>query len=301
MSKKYSGRQKVKTSYSDKIFDIVNAIVLIALCIVTLYPVWYVVCASLTSNTYLVSHPGLLLKPHGFTLGSYKLALTHPLLLSGYKNILIVLCVSLPINILMTLFAGYFMASKKVLFKPVIQSLILFTMFFSSGMIPAYLNIRSLGLYNSLWSLILPGALSVYNAIICKTAIEAIPDSLRESAYIDGANDLVILFKIVIPLIKPTLAVLLLYYGVSHWNSWFNASIYLRDNDKLPIQNVMRSILIANSNILNSAAAENDQVNQFAESIKYSTIVITTLPILCIYPFLQKYFVKGVMVGAVKG
>ena len=285
----------------DKIFSIVNVTVLILLCLITIYPIWYVVCASFTENTYLVSNPGLLLRPHGFTLGAYKMALTHPLLLSGYRNILIVMCVSLPINILLTLFAGYFMASKKVLFKPIIQFLILFTMFFSGGMIPMYLNIRGLGLYNSLWSLILPGAMSVYNAIICRTAVEAVPESLTESAYIDGANDLVILFRIIVPLVKPTIAVLLLYYGVGHWNSWFNASIYLRDNDKLPIQNIMRAILIANSNVLNSAAAENDRANQFAEAIKYSTIVLTTLPVLCIYPFVQKYFVKGVMIGAVKG
>lgn len=301
MSKSYSTKHRRIESRGDKAFSVVNAVILIFLCIVTLYPIWYVFCASLTSNTYLVSHPGLLLRPHGLTLGSYKLALTHPLLLSGYKNILIVLCVALPINILMTVFAGYFMASKKVMFKPIIQFLILFTMFFSGGMIPCYLNVRSLGLYNSLWALILPGAMSVYNAIICRTAIEAMPESLKESAYIDGANDLVILFKIVLPLIKPTIAVLLLYYGVGHWNSWFNASIYLRDNDKLPIQNVMRSILIANSKVLNSAGADSDKVNEFAESIKYSTIVLTTLPVLCIYPFLQKYFVKGVMIGAVKG
>lgn len=301
MKEKNVKPRKMIESRGDKIFSVVNGFILILLCIVTLYPIWYVLCASVTSNTYLVSHPGLILWPHEFTVGSYKLALSHPLLLSGYKNILIVLCASLPINILLTLFAGYFMASKKVLFKPVIQFLIMFTMFFSGGMIPAYLNVRELGLYNSLWSLILPGAMSVYNAIICKTSIEAMPDSLKESAYIDGANDIVILFKIVLPLIMPTIAVLLLYYGVGHWNSWFNASIYLRDNDKLPIQNIMRSILIANSNLLNSAAAENDQVNQFAESIKYSTIMLTTVPVLCIYPFLQKYFVKGVMIGAVKG
>ena len=300
MNKNKVKHKKIEST-GDKAFSAVNAVILVLLCIVTLYPIWYVLCASLTSNTYLVSHPGLLLRPHGFTLGSYRLALTHPLLLSGYKNILIVLCVALPINIILTVFAGYFMASKKVMFKSFIQFILLFTIFFSGGMIPSYLNIRSLGLYNSLWSLILPGAMSVYNAIICKTAIEAMPESLKESAYIDGANDLVILFKIVLPLIKPTIAVLLLYYGVGHWNSWFNASIYLRDNDKLPIQNVMRSILIANSNVLNSAAADSDQVNEFAESIKYSTIMLTTIPVLCIYPFLQKYFVKGVMIGAVKG
>lgn len=294
-------KQKMKTSLGDKIFVVINSAILICLCFVTLYPIWYVFCASLTSNTYLVSHPGIMLWPHEVTFGAYKMAFSHPLLLSGYKNTLLILAVSLPINILMTLFAGYFMASKDVMFKPLIQGLIMFTMFFSGGMIPAYLNIRSLGLYNSLWALILPGALSVYNSIICKTAIEAVPESLKESAYIDGANDVIILFRIIVPLIKATLAVLLLYYGVGHWNAWFNASIYLKDNEKLPIQNIMRAILIANSNVLNSAAAENDQVNQFAEAIKYSTIILTTVPVLCIYPFIQKYFVKGVMIGAVKG
>lgn len=294
-------KQKMKTSLGDKIFVVINSAILICLCFVTLYPIWYVLCASLTSNTYLVSHPGIMLWPHEVTFGAYKMAFSHPLLLSGYKNTLLILAVSLPINILLTLFAGYFMASKDVMFKPLIQGLIMFTMFFSGGMIPAYLNIRSLGLYNSFWALVLPGALSVYNSIICKTAIESVPESLKESAYIDGANDVIILFKIIVPLIKATLAVLLLYYGVGHWNAWFNASIYLKDNDKLPIQNIMRAILIANSNVLNSAAAENDQVNQFAEAIKYSTIILTTLPVLCIYPFIQKYFVKGVMIGAVKG
>lgn len=294
-------KQKMKTSLGDKIFVVINSAILICLCIITLYPIWYVFCASMTSNTYLVSHPGILLWPHEMTFGAYKLAFSHPLLLSGYTNTLIILAVSLPINILLTLFAGYFMASKDVMFKPLIQGLIMFTMFFSGGMIPAYLNVRSLGLYNSLWALILPGALSVYNSIICKTAIESVPESLKESAYIDGANDVIILFKIIVPLIKATLAVLLLYYGVAHWNAWFNASIYLKDNEKLPIQNIMRAILIANSNVLNSAAAENDQVNQFAEAIKYSTIILTTVPVLCIYPFIQKYFVKGVMIGAVKG
>ena len=294
-------KQKMKTSLGDKIFVVINSAILICLCIITLYPIWYVFCASMTSNTYLVSHPGILLWPHEMTFGAYKLAFSHPLLLSGYTNTLIILAVSLPINILMTLFAGYFMASKDVMFKPLLQGLIMFTMFFSGGMIPAYLNIRDLGLYNSLWALILPGALSVYNSIICKTAIESVPESLKESAYIDGANDVIILFRIIVPLIKATQAVLLLYYGVGHWNAWFNASIYLKDNEKLPIQNIMRAILIANSNVLNSAAAENDQVNQFAEAIKYSTIILTTVPVLCIYPFIQKYFVKGVMIGAVKG
>jgi len=291
----------IKKSTGDKIFDVVNAIILLALCFVTLYPMWYVICASFTNNVYLVAHPGAIWWPVGFTTGSYAMAFEHPLILSGYKNILMILGISLPINIFLTLFCGYFLASKGMMFKGIIQFLIMFTMFFSGGMIPAYLNIRELGLFNSMWALILPGAISVYNCIICRTAIQAVPESLTESAYLDGANDLIIVFRIILPLIMPTIAVLLLYYGVGHWNSWFPASIYLTDNYKLPIQNVLRSILIANSNILNSAASESDKVNEFAEAIKYSTIVLTTVPVLCIYPFLQKYFVKGVMVGAVKG
>lgn len=288
-------------TFGDRVFDTINAIIMLFLCLVTLYPMYYVIVASFTENSYLVAHPGAIFWPVGFNVGSYKLALSHPLLVSGYINILKVLLISLPINILLTLLCGYFLASKNVLFKKPVLAIIMFTMFFSGGMIPSYLNVRSLGLYDTLWSLILPGAMSVYNAIICRTAIEAIPDSLNESAYIDGANDIIIVFRIVLPLIMPTIAVLLLYYGVGHWNAWFNASIYLKDNKKLPIQNVLRSVLIANSNILNSAAAEDDKVNEFAESIKYAAIVMTTVPVLCIYPFLQKFFVKGVMIGAVKG
>lgn len=291
----------IRESVGSHVFDVINIIIMLLLCFVTLYPMWYVLCASFTENSYLVAHPGAIFWPHGFTAGSYGLAFSHPLLLSGYKNILIVLLVSLPINIILTLFCGYVMASKNLMFKPIIQFLVMFTMFFSGGMIPAYLNVRDLGLYNSLWALILPGAMSVYNSIICRTAIQGVPESLTESAYLDGANDIIIVFRIILPLIMPTIAVLLLYYGVGHWNAWFNASLYLADNEKLPIQNVMRSILIANSNVLNSAGSDNDMVNQYAEAIKYSTIILTTVPVLCIYPFLQKYFVKGVMVGAVKG
>ena len=159
-----------------------------------------------------------------------------------------------------------------------------------------------LGLYNSLWALILPGSISVYNTIIVKTAMDGVPDSLTEAAHIDGANDILILFRIIIPLIIPTLAVIVLYYAVSHWNSWFSALIYLEDNNKLPIQAVMRAILIENNEILSSDnVTEDGTYNSFAETIKYSLIIVGTLPILVLYPFLQKYFVKDVMIGAVKG
>lgn len=285
----------------EKVFSILNILLLVLLCLVTAYPVYYVFCASFSENVKLLQSPGFMLHPLGWNTAAYRLAFTHPLLASGYRNILFVMAVSLPLNILLTLFCGYFLAGRNIMFKKPLMAVIMFTMFFNGGMIPNYLNIQSLGLYNTLWALILPGAISIYNSIICKTAIEAVPDSLAESAYIDGANDILVLFRIVLPLIMPTIAVLLLYYGVAHWNSWFSASIYIKDNENLPIQNVLRGVLIANSNILNAAVSEEDRINDFAETIKYAAIVISTVPVLLIYPFVQKYFVKGVMIGAVKG
>lgn len=273
---------------------------LIGLVIVTFYPMWYVLVASFSTSTDIAKNPGFLFWPKEFVTGAYQLVFRHPLLMSGFRNTLIILAVTLPVNIVMTMLCGYFMACTGMFWKKPLIAFIMFTMFFSGGLIPGFLNIKSLGLYNSLWALILPGALSVYNAIICKTAIEAIPGSLTESAFIDGANDFQVIFKVILPLMKPTLAVLLLYYGVGHWNSWFPASIYIKDSDLLPVQNIIRAILIENSN-LGGSDVIGDQYNYYAETIKYAAIIVTTVPILCIYPFLQKYFTKGVMIGAVKG
>ncbi len=292
--------KKKKRTLEDIALDSINYLVLTVLSVICLYPFWYIICASVSDNSRIQAFKGLLLTPLGFNLGAFKLAFTHPLLLSGYKNILIIMVIGLPLNILMTVFCAYFMAAKGMMWKKVLIPVFMFTMFFNGGLIPAYLNQRSLGLYNNLWALIIPGCLSLYNAIICKTAMESIPDSLIESAYIDGANDMKILFKILLPLIKPTLAVLVLYYGVGHWNSWFPASIYIKDNALLPLQMILRSILVENSDLMNSSMSDVN-INAFTETIKYSTTVISTIPILVVYPFVQKHFTKGVMIGAVKG
>ncbi|MGM0126115.1 hypothetical protein IGI37_003516 [Enterococcus sp. AZ194] len=294
-------KTKGKTTTGSRLFDVINIVILLLLVLACLYPVWYVFVASFSESSSITANAGKLLWPKGFSLTAYTNAFKHPLIVSGYKNILFILIFSLPLNMLLTLLCAFFMSSQKIMFKKAIVSFFMFTMFFSGGLIPSYLNQRELGLYNNLWALIIPGALSLYNAIICRSAIDAIPDSLIESAYMDGANDFTILFKIITPLIKPTLAVLLLYYGVGHWNGWFSASIYIKDRNLLPIQNVLRAVLLANDQSLNQGASSLDSVNTFAETIKYSAIVISTLPILCIYPFLQKYFIKGVMIGAVKG
>ena len=298
-SKSIKRANPIKKTKEDWVVDVVVTLVVTVFTLVCFYPLWYVLVASVSTGTHVIKNPGLLLWPDGFHLDSYVLALSHPLLVSGLWNSVKILLMALPINIVLTLMCGYFMASSNMKLKKPIVAMLLVTMYFSGGMIPSYLNIRDLGLYNSHWSLILPGALSVYNAIICKTAIEGVPASLSESAYLDGANDFQVLFQIIMPLIKPTLAVLILYYGVGHWNSWFAASIYLEDSSLLPMQNILQSVLQEASGLANDEAGET--FDSFAEAVKYSAIVITTLPILCVYPFLQKHFTKGVMIGAVKG
>ena len=224
--------------------------------------------------------------PDKASADAYKLVFENQKILSGLKNILMIMILALPLNLLLTLLCGYFMACHGMVWKRPISLFIMFTMFFGGGLIPNYLNIRSLGLYNTIWALVIPGALSVYNAIICKTAIEAIPESLQEPAYLDGAQDFQILLRIIAPLIKPTLAVLVLYYGVSHWNSWYTATIYIRDEMKLPLQNIMRQLLMENESLANSNSG--DSYNVYAETIKYAAIVVSTGPILCIYPFLHE-------------
>lgn len=292
--------KKKKINLSSLVLDIIIYVFMILLLIITIYPVWFVIVASFASASEVQLSGGLMLWPKEFVTGAYKLVFDNYLMRSGFANSLKVLILSLPINIILTLIAAFFMATSNMMLKKPIVWMMLFTMYFGGGLVPNYLNIKSLGLMDTIWALVLPGAMSVYNTIICKTAIEAMPDSLRESAYLDGANHLQVLLRIVAPLIKPTLAVLLLYYGVGHWNSWFAASIYIRDMEKLPIQNVLRKIMEANSSIAEGVAA-GDTYDTYSEGIKYAAIVISTFPIMCVYPFLQKYFAKGVMIGAVKG
>lgn len=292
-------KKRKKFKLSTFVTDSIIALFLFALVIVCAYPVWYVIAASFTSSSELVANPGLFFWPEKFSASAYELAFENPLIIGGFFNSLKILGLGLPINIVMTVLCAYFMASKGMMLKRPLVLMVTFTMFFGGGLIPAYLNVSSLGLMDSVWALILPGAVSVYNTIICKTAMETIPSSLSESAFIDGANDFQVLFRIILPLMKPTLAVLLLYYGVGHWNSWFSASIYIKDDTGLPIQNILRAFLQANSAL--SLNENLDDYNAYAETIKYAAIVISTVPILCIYPFLQKYFAKGAMIGAVKG
>lgn len=285
-------------NWGEKIADVCIYAVMLLLMLAMVYPVWYVIVASFSNSTEIAKNPGIMFWPKTFELQAYRMVFVHPMFRRGFLNTIRILAVGIPLSMFLTLLCGYFMSLKGMKLKGILVGFITFTMFFGGGLIPDYLNIKSLGLTDTLWSLIVPGALSVYNAIICKTAIQALPDSLSESAYIDGASDIRIMFQIVTPLIKPTLAVLTLYYTVGKWNNWFSASIYIRKEELMPIQNVLRSILLSNSQ---DDGLRGDQYDKFAETIKYAAIVISSIPIMCIYPFLQKYFTKGVMIGAVKG
>ncbi len=292
---------KIKTK-KIKTFDVVNTLIMIALMVIALYPFLYVVFASFSDPWELVRHKGLLFGPKGFTLDGYKAVFRNRSILTGYMTTVFNLVVGTTINIFLTLLAAYALSRKDYLLKKPVTVMVVFTMFFTSGIIPRFLVVKSLGLYDSRWAMILPTAINVFNLIIMRTAIENLPESLIEVAYMEGANDFYILFRIVVPLIKSTIAVLVLYYGVAHWNQWYQALMYIQSRDKYPLQLVLREILIGNS-FENMAAGGADNAGEsvvIGEVIKYATIIVSTVPILAIYPLLQKHFVKGVMVGAVK-
>ncbi|TDF95942.1 carbohydrate ABC transporter permease [Paenibacillus piri] len=290
-----------KKTWGEKVFDGSNYILLCLLVVVTLYPFIYVLMASLSDPKFVAQYRGLLLWPHGFTLNTYTFVFENPMIATGYRNTLFYVFAGTVINMLLTALGAYALSRRYLIGGTTIMILIVFTMFFSGGLIPTYLNVRNLGLLDSAWAIILPSAVNTFNLIVMRTAFRAVPESMEESAKIDGANDYTILFRIFIPLSLPVMAVILLFYLVQHWNSWFPALIYLRTRELFPIQLILREILIASSTDTMTAGnvAQLDQM-PVGETIKYATIIIVTLPIVCVYPFLQKYFAKGIMVGAVK-
>ncbi|WP_055669211.1 carbohydrate ABC transporter permease [Desnuesiella massiliensis] len=295
---------RVKRSLGEKVFDTANIIFMILLMIICIYPLLYVLFASLSDPYELMKHRGLLLKPLGFTLNGYALVFKNPSIMTGFLNTLFYVVVGTSLNLLLTSMSAYVLSRKNLFFGKPLMWMVTIPMFFSGGLIPFYLQVQRLGLIDSRWAIILPSAISVWNLIVLRTAFRNIPESLIESAKIDGANDFTILFKIVIPVSKATLAVIALFYAVGQWNSWFNAMLFLKDRSKYPLQLILREILISNDTRemmnLPKGAAQFIKADAYKTLIKYSTVIVSTLPILCLYPFLQKYFVKGVMIGSVK-
>ena len=284
-----------------KIFNFFNIIFMVLIIFVMAYPLYYVLMASFSDPQELSRHVGILLAPlRPFTLDAYRKVFADPQIVTGFMNTAFVLVVGVSVNMVLTVLGAYFLSVKGPMLSTPITFMIIFTMYFSGGLVPAYLNLRDLGMLNSLWSLILPVGINTSNLIIMRSGFTSIPDSLVESARLDGASYVQILIRVMIPLAKATLAVIVLYYAVAHWNSWFSASIYLRSESKYPLQLVMQQILKDSEGTIADGVGA-DEAAQVAQLIKYALIVVTTAPILILYPFLQKYFVKGVMVGAIKG
>lgn len=292
--------QRIRMTVGERVFSVFNYLLLALIAALCLYPMLYVLFASLSNSNRLMQHSGLLLSPRGFSTAAYEMVFDNPMIASGYLNTLFVLAVSLLLQITFTSLGAYFLSRRGVMFQKPIMLFITFTMFFSGGMIPTYLNMKDLHLTQSLWGLILPFMVNVYNLIILKTAFSSIPESLIEAARIDGASHFRVLFSVVLPLSKAILAVMVLYYGVGVWNGWFWASAILRDREMYPLQLVLREILLQNSAASMTGGSSASDVESVAATVKYATVIVATVPILCIYPFLQKYFASGVLVGAVK-
>lgn len=296
-------KSKIKMSVDDRIYYAVSGILLLLLLLIVLYPLIFIVSASFSSS-YAVSSGKVILFPVDFSLEGYSAVFKNGDVLTGYTNTILYTGVGTLINIVVTMVAAYPLARKDLPGRNVFMFIFTFTMIFNGGMIPMYIVMKNLGLINTFWAMVLPGAMSVYNMIITRTFIQSnIPNELLEAAQIDGCSDTRYFFSIILPLSKAVIAVITLFYAVGHWNAYFNAFLYLNKRELFPLQLILREILVANS--IDSSLIVDPEVaaakQGMAELLKYSLIIVSTVPVLCLYPFIQKYFVKGVMIGSIKG
>ena len=288
---------------SRRVFEVINAILLLAFGIICLLPVWHVICSSFSDPTLLSKHTGVVLWPlgnadHPTTYYGYKMVFGNNSLLMGYANTIFYCAVGAAISTVLCTMGGFVLSRKGMLLKKYIMIMLTITMFFNGGLIPTYLVIKMLGMLDTRWVMVIPGAVGVMTLVIIRTAIQGLPDSLEESARLDGADNLTILFKIVIPLVKATVAVIALQYVLFKWNSYYDALIYLRSRELYPLQMILREILTEQDQTSIDYDAE---LAMYQDLIEYCTIVVAILPIFCFYPFILKYFTKGMMVGSLKG
>jgi putative aldouronate transport system permease protein len=288
----------------DKIFDTINTILLSVVLFIVVYPLYFVIIASI-SDPLKVLGGVVFLMPQGINLTAYKMVLRDSMIATGYKNTIIYTLIGTTINIIMTVLAAYPLSRRDFVGRNLFTLVMTVTMFFSGGLIPTYLLIaQTLKFRDTIWAMVLPGAVAVWNVIIVRTYFQTgIPKELHEAAVVDGCSNTKLLVSIMLPLAKPVLAVMVLFYGVAHWNSFFDALIYLSSKSKYPLQLVLRSILIQNT-LSDEMLADVEGLHNrklLAITIQYALIIVASAPVIAIYPFLQKYFIKGVMVGAIKG
>jgi putative aldouronate transport system permease protein len=295
-------KRHVQESFSDKIFLGMIYVALTIVLVIVLYPLIYIVSSSL-SSPLAVSSGRVWLWPVEFSLRGYQVALSNPQITTGYLNSLFYTFFGTLISVTLTVMIAYPLSRKSFYGRNVLMFFIVFTMLFSGGLIPTYMVVRDLGMINTRWALLIPQAIFVWQVIIARTFFQnSIPDELEEASAIDGCSDLRFLWSVVLPLSKPILAVLVLMYAVSQWNAYFDALLYLKSVELHPLQLVLRSILILNTTASSSMdASVMIERRQMADLLKYSLIVIASLPVLIIYPFVQRYFVKGMLIGSIKG
>ncbi|EPH87295.1 carbohydrate ABC transporter permease [Enterococcus casseliflavus] len=298
----------IKDTRADKIFLIFVYVFLAISLLIVLYPLIYIVSASI-SNPHLVNSGEMWLLPKGITFEGYRTLLGNSSIWRGYLNTIYYTVLGTSINLLVTLPCAYALSREDFYGRRAFTNFMLVTMFLSGGLIPSYLLIRSLGMLNTVWALVIPGAVSVYNVVVTRTFFQStIPREMEEAAIVDGCSDFRLFMQIVLPLSTPIIAVMALFYGVGHWNSFFNALIYLSDRSMYPLQMILREILILqdmSSNTVSNVTSEMANMlyskQQLAQVIKYGVMIVSSLPVIIVYPFLQKYFVKGMMVGSIKG
>lgn len=293
---------RIKVSAGDRLFYHITEVILGVLLLMVLVPLVYIVASSFSSPS-AVSNGRVLLWPVEFSLKGYQTVFENRLIGTAYFNTFLYTVFGTLINLAMTMIAAYPLASRTLPFRGMILFLFTFTMLFSGGIIPNYMLMMNLNLINNRWVMMLPGAISVYNMIIARSFIQNIPAELHEAAAIDGCSDFRYFFTQVLPLSTTLLSVLLLYYGVAHWNSYFDAFLYLSDQKLYPLQIILREILLANSISADLVMDEETMAARqgMADLLKFSLIIVSSLPVLVLYPFLKKYFLKGVMIGALKG
>lgn len=283
----------------NRLFDLGNYLLLAIIGFITIYPLWYILVVSVSSAQY-INLGEISFWPKGFNVEAYKIVFSNDRIWRAYANTILYTVVGTGINVIMTAMCAYPLSRQDFYGRRFFTIFVTITMFVSGGMIPLYLVVMKLNLINHIWAIVLPPAISTYNMIVMRTSFEAIPISLTESAYLDGANDIQILKSLIIPLSKPILATMTLFYAVAHWNSFFPAMLYLNEQSKYPVQVLMRDIVIAGDMTSDSGDVANS-INILATNYKYAVIIISVVPILIVYPLLQKHFTKGVMLGAVKG
>lgn len=293
-------KMKIKHSAGERVFDLFNYLFMIFAAVIAVYPFLYIVFASLSDPITLIKHKGILWRPAGFSLAGYKAVLQNHEIFIGYANTAFYVVVGTALSVIITAMLSYPLALQRFRYRKVFLKLIVFTLFFSAGMIPTYMIVKMLGLLDTRWSVIAPNIIITYNVMIMRTAYLAVPPSLEESARLDGANDMQTFFRIMLPSVKGTIAVLVLYQAVANWNSWFSALLYIKDRTKYPLQLFLREILIQSSSQEMGNYSINADSAFLDEIVKHATTVVATVPMLVIYPFAQKYFIKGAMVGAVK-